>query len=69
MSNEVLTAWWQEVCAELGVPAPTHYIRATMRDLKDAKKIRKILSDPRLLIYDWLFGERPTDKPANSVGP
>jgi len=44
MSNEVLTAWWQEVCAELGVPAPTHYIRATMRDLKDAKKIREILS-------------------------
>ena len=49
MSNEVLTAWWQEVIAELGVPAPTHYIRATARDLKDAKKIREILSAIDLL--------------------
>jgi len=79
MSNEVLDAWreethaeWVSLCAEYGLPfkdmGKLMWVRAKMSDLKDAKKIRKILSDPRLLIYEWLFGERPADKPADSVG-
>jgi len=78
MENPVLIAFWEEVrtdwkllCAEYGISLPdmaeVFRVRGTMADFKDAKKIRKILSDPRLLIYDWLFGERPTDKPADSV--
>lgn len=79
MENPVFAAFWQDVradfesfCAEYGMSAPDMrkvlWVRAKMSDLKYAKKIRKIISDPRLLIYDWLFGERPADKPADSIG-
>jgi hypothetical protein len=33
----------EAILVELGVPVPVRWIRATLADLRDAEKIRKIL--------------------------
>lgn len=64
MSNEVLAAWQQEVCAEL-LKMPVADVRKmrtvtmTMADLKDPKKIREILSASDLLAEFLLAAPLP----------